>query len=747
MGGICSSSSAASVAAKPETKAGQKVVIVTVAYAKGLKKMDLMSESDAFVEVECGKHKAKTVHVNNSKNPIWNKRFTFVFEEAEALPSEVTFTCWDHDSLSKNDYMGACAHRFDLGQPSRLLTLDLVNNKKGKGEVVGQLYAHVEARQVHAEDAALKYNYSHLLVVKVPEAKNLKKMDTFGSTDAYVEVSFGEQRFRTAVVHNNLNPKWHARCAFWITLPQQAQYVVRAAVHDRDTTTKDDMVGQAYVAVSSLLPKEAKGEEDVKYETSDSWHMLTSKSVEVDKDLAKGLKTDGSADEGLGQLHLNITLVPKEKVQADIVSRLFKEFDDDKSGSLSKSEIAALFSSMKLDLSPEQLVQYISQASATGQSSDALQEQQLIAILSHMETANEHFAQAIFSALTTDPEDVGAVLMEGVTSAPIADSSSGTIELIDRATGMVIKENMPGYLKMAMKSLFTGGLGRSVGLSSAMLKSFRALSVKRGKKWGAPESKSEIPAFVQLHNLNLDEVEKPVKDYASMNEFFARRLRDGARPIEGKADPAVAVSPADCRLTVWPTIMDATEIWIKGDKFTIENLLGPRAELASQFFDGSLVIARLAPQDYHRWHIPVDGRIVRKTDIDGELLTVNPIAINQNVNVYTMNKRAIVEIDSPTFGLVVLIPVGATMVGSIQYLKGEGPVTKGEEHGYFEFGGSTVLLLFQRGKINFDEDLVKNSKRKLETLVRVNTRIGAAPAAAAAAAPVSTGPAAPAPVA
>lgn len=167
-------------------------------------------------------------------------------------------------------------------------------------------------------------------------------------------------------------------------------------------------------------------------------------------------------------------------------------------------------------------------------------------------------------------------------------------------------------------------------------------------------------------------------------------------------------------------------LWIKGDEFTVEKVFGPLAdELGPLYKSGSMAIARLAPQDYHRWHVPVGGKLGRRTMIDGPLYTVNPIAVNRNVNVFTENKREILEMESPSFGHVTLVAVGATMVGSINIVPDdESEVKKGDVHGYFAFGGSTVLIFFEKNRIKFDADLIANSKKKLETLVRVNTRLG-----------------------
>jgi phosphatidylserine decarboxylase len=217
--------------------------------------------------------------------------------------------------------------------------------------------------------------------------------------------------------------------------------------------------------------------------------------------------------------------------------------------------------------------------------------------------------------------------------------------------------------------------------------------------------------------------------YPHFNAFFYRELKPSARPIAAPQDDGVVVSPADCRLIVFPSVTEATAIWVKGARFTVETLLGPSlAEEAKLFVGGALCIARLAPQDYHRWHLPVTGRLVKRVPIDGALYTVNPIAIRrQNPDVYTENKREVWLIRTRRFGLVALIAVGATIVGSINTVIPEGSFArKGDSHGYFAFGGSTTLVLFQRGTVGWDADLAAYAKGPLETYVRVGEQVGKA---------------------
>jgi len=250
------------------------------------------------------------------------------------------------------------------------------------------------------------------------------------------------------------------------------------------------------------------------------------------------------------------------------------------------------------------------------------------------------------------------------------------------------------------------------------------LSVAQGKKYDEPQSKKEIPHFIEFHGLNTEEILDPLDSFANFNEFFFRKLKSSARLIAEPNNPKVAVSPADCRMNVFPTIDQATAFWIKGKRFTLPNLLKDE-QLAAKFTGGSLVIARLAPQDYHRFHLPVDCKIGHTTPFDGALFTVNPIAIREPVDVYTENKRNVTVLESSTFGTLAYISVGATMVGSIHITSKEGSnAKKGDEHGYFAFGGSTVLLLFEPNRIVFDKDLILNSEKPIETLIKMGDRIG-----------------------
>jgi len=301
------------------------------------------------------------------------------------------------------------------------------------------------------------------------------------------------------------------------------------------------------------------------------------------------------------------------------------------------------------------------------------------------------------------------------------------LAVMDRKSGLIVQEFIPQAIKTSIQLMYRHGMGQKMTEKAKVRALLKKMSEKEGKEYDDPKSAKRIPAFVKQHHLNTNELAQPIADFKTFNEFFYRKLKTGARPIDALDDPSICVSPADSRLLVFPTISGAQSIWIKGNQFSIDKLLGPYAdEYASLFEGGSMVIARLAPQDYHRFHFPATGTLVSNSLIDGTLFTVNPFAIREKeINVYTDNKRCVNMFDSQCFGKMIIIAVGATLVGTICITAKEGSsVVKGDEHGFFKFGGSTVLLLFQKGKIEFDADLIKNSSMPLETLIKVGDGIG-----------------------
>ncbi|KLJ06130.1 phosphatidylserine decarboxylase [Blastomyces silverae] len=304
-------------------------------------------------------------------------------------------------------------------------------------------------------------------------------------------------------------------------------------------------------------------------------------------------------------------------------------------------------------------------------------------------------------------------------------ANSANILVQDRITGQINEERMSVYVRLGIRLLYRGLKSREME-KKRIRKMLKSLSIKQGKKYDDPASAAQIVPFINFHQLDMSEVLLPLNEFKSFNEFFYRALKPGARPCSAPNNPKIVVSPADCRSVVYDRMDEATKIWVKGREFSVERLLGKAyPEDAKRYKNGALGIFRLAPQDYHRFHIPVDGVMGTPKTIEGEYYTVNPMAIRSALDVYGENVRIIVPIDSVEHGRVMVICVGAMMVGStVITAKGGQKVARGDELGYFKFGGSTLLVLFEPGKVAFDSDLVGNSLGALETLVRVGMSIG-----------------------
>lgn len=245
-----------------------------------------------------------------------------------------------------------------------------------------------------------------------------------------------------------------------------------------------------------------------------------------------------------------------------------------------------------------------------------------------------------------------------------------------------------------------------------------------GWKMNKRVSALQVIPFIAKYDIDVDEFAKSAFDYKTFNDFFYRALKPEVRPIAPGEN--VAVFPADGRHLAFPDVEAAEGFYVKGAKFTLAELLGDTA-LAEQFAGGAMVISRLCPVDYHRFHFPVDGTPGEPTLIKGWLYSVSPVALRLYLRYLVENKRMITRIESPQFGTVVMVEVGATNVGAIRqtYMPGR-PVAKGDEKGLFAFGGSCVITLFQAGRIRFDADIVEQSAQCLETYAHMGDRLGEA---------------------
>jgi phosphatidylserine decarboxylase len=293
-------------------------------------------------------------------------------------------------------------------------------------------------------------------------------------------------------------------------------------------------------------------------------------------------------------------------------------------------------------------------------------------------------------------------------------------------------ELMPLYARLGMHLLFYGKEQIKLLGNKKIEELLQEQSIKQGKIYDDPKSVHSIPSFIKAYDIPTDELLEPdLTKYKNFNEFFFRKLRPGARPIYKEHDENVVVSAADCRLTVYASVDAAKTFWVKGRNFNVPNLLNlpPTSPKVEPFLNGSLAIFRLAPADYHRFHSPIDCEVMDIENIPGCFYTVNPQAVNEpGFDVLTANIRSILYLKHiPTGHLVAYVAIGALLVGSIQWTGGKQKGTilkKGDELGYFAYGGSTIVVIFPKTVIEFDEDLISNSEKPIETLVKVGNSIG-----------------------
>ncbi len=236
-------------------------------------------------------------------------------------------------------------------------------------------------------------------------------------------------------------------------------------------------------------------------------------------------------------------------------------------------------------------------------------------------------------------------------------------------------------------------------------------------------SRKKIKPFIEHFQVNTGEFQKEVKEFTSFNDFFIRKLKYTARPIAKGDDKAVLF--ADGRYLFYPNLSSIDSFLVKGKRFSLPELLQDQT-LASRYEDGEMVMVRLCPTDYHRFHFPFDCIPERPVYINGPLFSVNPWALQRNIRILSENRRMRTLLKSKEFGDVLYIEIGATYVGSIiQTFAPDLPYHKGDEKGFFSFGGSCIILLFEKGRIKFDADLLKNSANGIETKGLLGQSMGA----------------------
>lgn len=226
-----------------------------------------------------------------------------------------------------------------------------------------------------------------------------------------------------------------------------------------------------------------------------------------------------------------------------------------------------------------------------------------------------------------------------------------------------------------------------------------------------------IPSFIRNNQIDMSQYED--KNYSSYNEFFMRKIKPGARDID--MNPAHLISPCDCKLTVLPVEEDG-QFMIKQTPYTLRSLLKDENE-AKHYLGGTLCVFRLTVDDYHRYCYIDDADVIEQKKIPGVFHTVNPIA-NDVYPIYKENTREYCVLYSEKLKRYLMMEVGALMVGKIVNHPINSAVQRAQEKGHFMFGGSTIIMVFEKDTIKIDEDILENSMQDIETVVHYGEKIG-----------------------
>jgi len=292
------------------------------------------------------------------------------------------------------------------------------------------------------------------------------------------------------------------------------------------------------------------------------------------------------------------------------------------------------------------------------------------------------------------------------------------IHFFNRYTGQVETEAVYGdkWLRWTLHSPF--------GRMAMHLVAKRAWFARwYGRQMDSPASLKKVQPFIEQYDLDISEFASHPDEFKSFNEFFYRKLNPEARPIDN--DPSSMVFPADGRHLGYADISKADNLFVKGNRFNLPQLLG--SKLADRYHEGSAVFSRLCPVDYHRFHFPAAGIPSVPKLMQGHLKSVNIMALRRHLSTLWENQRSITELKTDQWGSVLIIEIGATNVGSIrQTYNPDDKVEKGSEKGYFAFGGSAMLVLFEKGQIQLAPDLLEQTAQQRELYAHMGDKMATA---------------------
>lgn len=292
-----------------------------------------------------------------------------------------------------------------------------------------------------------------------------------------------------------------------------------------------------------------------------------------------------------------------------------------------------------------------------------------------------------------------------------------SIKYFDRTDGMLKTERVyaDGFLHWLYNS-------RAGNLSNAFVFRQKYLSKLYGWLHNRRLSRRKVAPFIQKMNVNADELICPIEDFSSFNDFFKREIDLSKRPVD--PNPHACIAPVDGNILAYQTLDPDMTFRIKRSIFNLRSFLRDET-LVEKFSQGSMLVSRLGLKDYHHFHFPDSGVPGEAKSIKGKYYVSGPYSLRRLIPFYSENYRMLTIVDSEHFGQIAMVEIGAFTVGSIQQRYRPGcRVVKGDSKGFFEMGGSTVVLLFETKRIELDRDLCINTRNDIETYVQMGDSVG-----------------------
>uniref|UniRef100_A0A7N0RFY1 Phosphatidylserine decarboxylase n=1 Tax=Kalanchoe fedtschenkoi TaxID=63787 RepID=A0A7N0RFY1_KALFE len=446
-------------------------------------------------------------------------------------------------------------------------------------------------------------------------------------------ITLGQQTFRTEISDHTSKPVWKSEKK--LLLERNGPHVARISVYETNRLRRNHLVGFCEIDLLEFLVRESTSEVETVELLDPSSNVVVGNvnislaiedPVETEKHFARRILAIVDYNEdGILSYDEFSDLVDAfgNQLAAGKKEELFKTADENGDGVVTVDELAALLTSQN---EMEPLINRCPVCGEKLHASDKLNNMIHMTLCFGEGTGN----QIMTGGFLTDKQAAYGWMFKLSEWAHFSSydyglncgSNASRILVFDRKSKRIVEELIDQKIILAMRAIYQSKVGLGM-LGKGAKEILQSLSEKQGRQMSTPESVNDIPKFIKFFKdqINMSEVKHPMDHFKTFNDFFIRELKPNARPIACLEREDVAVCGADCRLMAFKSVEDSTRFWIKGRKFSIKGLLGNDID-SSPFDNGTVVIFRLAPQDYHRFHVPVSGVVEQFVHIPGCLYTV-----------------------------------------------------------------------------------------------------------------------------